>query len=72
MLEYCAHYQAQGAKIPETLDEQLAQVNDPAVLCDIVAHTFVRDPLRRQSVLETQRVADRLRELLKHLGEELG
>lgn len=71
VLEFCAHYQAQGAKIPETLDQQLAKVDDPAVLCDIVAHTFVRDPFRRQAVLETQRVADRLRELIKHLGDEL-
>jgi Lon protease-like protein len=71
LLEFCAHYKAQGAEIPETLDQQLAKVNDPAVLCDIVAHTFVRDPFRRQAVLETQGVADRLRTLIKHLGDEL-
>ena len=71
VLEFCAHYQAQGALIPETLDQQLANVNDPAVLCDIVAHTFVRDPFRRQAVLETPRVADRLRALIKHLGDEM-
>lgn len=71
VLEFCAHYQAQGAMIPETLDQQLANVDDPAVLCDIVAHTFVRDPFRRQTVLEMQRVADRLRALIKHLGDEM-
>lgn len=71
VLEFCAHFQAQGAQISEKLDEQLAQVDDPSVLCDIVAHTFVRDAARRQKVLETQRVADRLRTLIKHLGDEL-
>lgn len=70
VLEFCAHYRAQGAEIPDLLDQQLAQVNDPAILCDIVAHTFVRDPFRRQAVLETSRVADRLRALIKHLGDE--
>jgi Lon protease-like protein len=71
ILEYCAHFQAQGAKIPETLDEQLANVDDPGMLCDIVTHTFIRDPYRRQSVLEETKVANRLRTLIRHLGEEM-
>jgi Lon protease-like protein len=71
VLEYCAHYRAMGAQIPEQLDDQLARVEDPAVLCDIVTHTFVRDPHRRQHVLEENRVADRLRRLIEHLGAEL-
>jgi Lon protease-like protein len=71
VLEFCAHYRASGAEIPDTLDQQLAKVDDPAVLCDIVAHTFVRDPYRRQSVLEPRSVADRLRTLIRHLGEEM-
>lgn len=71
VLEFCAHYQAKGTLIPETLDQQLANVNDPAALCDIVAHTFVRDPMRRQNMLEMRRVADRLRALIQHLGDEM-
>ncbi len=71
VLEFCAHYQARGARIPETLDQQLADVDDPDVLCDIVAHTFVRDPFRRQDVLEAPDVADRLRALIKHLRDEM-
>jgi Lon protease-like protein len=70
ILEFCAHYRAKGAEITESLDEQLAKVEDPAVLCDIVAHTFVRDPARRQSVLAEPKVAKRLRTLIKHLGDE--
>jgi len=71
VLEFCAHYRAKGAEISDTLDEQLAKVEDPAILCDIVTHTFVRDPHRRQRVLEETRVADRLRTLIRHLGEEM-
>lgn len=70
ILEYCAHFQATGVEIPETLDEQLASVKDPGTLCDIVAHTFVRDPHRRQLVLEQTRVAERMKTLIRHLGEE--
>lgn len=70
ILEYCAHFQATGVEIPETLDEQLANVNDPGTLCDIVTHTFVRDPYRRQIVLEQTRVAERMKMLIRHLGEE--
>jgi len=71
VLEFCAHYRAKGAEISESLDQQLARVEDPAILCDIVTHTFVRDPHRRQHVLEETRVADRLRTLIRHLGEEM-
>ncbi len=71
VLEFCAHYRAKGAEISDTLDQQLAKVEDPAILCDIVTHTFVRDPHRRQRVLEESRVADRLRTLIRHLGEEM-
>jgi Lon protease-like protein len=71
VLEFCAHYRAKGTPIPEKLDEQLAKVEDPSVLCDIVTHTFVRDPHRRQQVLEENRVADRLRRLIENLGAEM-
>jgi len=70
ILEYCAHFRAKGVNIPERLDEQLANVSDPATLCDIVTHTFVRDPHRRQLVLEQIRVAERMKMLIRHLGEE--
>jgi len=70
ILEFCAHYRAKGTEITESLDQQLAKVEDPSVLCDIVAHTFVRDATRRQSVLEEPKVARRLRTLIKHLGDE--
>ena len=71
VLEICAHYRARGVEIPDELDRKLAQVSDPAVLGDIVADSFVRDANRRQHILEQGNVADRLRALIRHLGEEM-
>ena len=52
LLEICTLLRAGGASVPEALDQQLAQIEDPATLSDIIAHTFLRDPERRQSVFE--------------------
>jgi Lon protease-like protein len=71
VLDLCAQHRATGQGIPEALDEQLAQIRDPGLLSDLVAHTLVRDPYRRQSVLEAGNVAARLRTLIHHLREEL-
>jgi Lon protease-like protein len=71
VLEICAHYRAHGVEVPDELDRRLAQASDPAVLSDVVAHAFVRDPERRQDILEYGDVAGRLRALIRHLGDEM-
>ena len=71
VLELCAQHRASGLVIPDALDQQLAQVRDPGALSDLVAHTLVRDPYRRQSVLEAGDVSARLRTLIGHLRDEL-
>ncbi len=71
VLALCARLRASGAGVPEALDEQLAQIEDPEVLCDVVAHTFLRDPFRRQDVFEELRVGERLRLLVRHLTAEM-
>ena len=71
VLELCAQHRASGLAIPDALDQQLAQVRDPGALSDLVAHTLVRDPYRRQSVLEVGDVSTRLRTLIGHLRAEL-
>ena len=70
--ELCAEYRAKGAEVPEALVAQLAAVEDAGVLADIVAHTFVQDAARRQQLLETTNVTERLRMLLGDLREVLG
>ena len=71
VLEICARYRAHGVEIPDELDRKLEQTSDPALLGDIVADSFVRDANRRQHLLEERDVAQRLRALIRHLGEEM-
>jgi Lon protease-like protein len=68
--DLCAHLSTGAGDVREKLDQQLAQLSDPGALCDIVAHTFVRDPQRRQEALEELDTAARLRLVLRHLDEE--
>lgn len=71
LLALCAQLRASGTGVPESLDEQLAQIDNPSVLSDVVAHTFLRDPFRRQDVFEELRVGERLRLLIRHLTAEM-
>ncbi|MEA3211905.1 MAG: ATP-dependent Lon protease [Chthoniobacter sp.] len=71
LLGFCAQLRANGMDVPESLDEQLARIDNPDMLADIVAHTFLRDPFRRQEVFEELRVGERLRLLLRHLSAEM-
>ena len=72
VLDLCAQYRTRGVQVPESLDAQLAQVQEPEILCDIVAHTFLRDPFLRQRLLEELQVAQRLRNLISYLAAEIG
>jgi ATP-dependent Lon protease len=66
----CAEYFPGGSAEREKLMEQIAQISDPGILCDVVAHTFLRDPFHQQDVLEQLEVPARLEILLRHLAEE--
>jgi Lon protease-like protein len=68
VLACCARQRAAGMVVPDEIDQQLAAVGDPAVLADIIAHTFVQDAERRQEILQEARVAERLRMLLGMLS----
>lgn len=68
--ELCASFEMEHFKLPEKMEDYLAQMDDPDVLADSVAHAFVRDPQRRQELLEEADVACRLLALIRHLQEE--
>lgn len=73
LLEACARRRSQGVNVPDSLNQQLAQVEDLGVLSDIVAHTFLSDPEQRQVVFEELKSADRARLLIHYLlAEETG
>lgn len=71
ILQLCAQLRTSGLAVPESFDEQLAQIDDPAVVADVVAHTFVRDASHRQEVMEELRVGERLRLVIRHLSAQL-
>jgi Lon protease-like protein len=59
-------------QLPPKLDRYLSELCDLEMLADLMASTFVNDPLRRQRLLEEQSVNQRLRFLIKYLRDEIG
>ena len=59
-------------RLPPKVDRYLAQLGDVEMLADLVASTFVDDPLRRQRLLEEQSINERLRLLITFLQDEIG
>src|SRR6201987_5423269 len=59
-------------RLPPKVDRYLAQLGDLEMLADLVASTFVEDPLRRQKMLEESSVNQRLRLLITFLQDEIG
>lgn len=72
LLERCARLRASGLAVPEDIDRQLAQIDDPEILADIIAHTFLRDAGNRQAVFEELHAGARLRLLIHLLDAETG
>ena len=71
ILELCSGMEP-GVNAGDDLSQQLANIPEPEVLADVVAHTFLRDPQARQQVLEVLPVHERLETLLRHLRSEAG
>jgi ATP-dependent Lon protease len=61
-----------GRQLPSKIDSYLTQLGDLEMLADLVASTFVDDPLRRQRMLEEPSVNQRLRLLITFLQDEIG
>jgi len=59
-------------QLPAKLDRYLSELRDPEMLADLMASTFVNDPLRRQRLLEERSLNQRLRFLIRDLGDEIG
>jgi len=72
VLELYTKLKQEGRELPAKVDRYLAQLNDLEMLADLVASTFVNDPLRRQHVLEESSLNQRLRLLITFLHDEIG
>jgi Lon protease-like protein len=71
VLKLCSQFRERGLSIPNAFDQQMAAAHDAGTLSDLVAGVLLRDPYRRQSVLEAGDVSIRLRTLIDHLREEM-
>lgn len=71
VLQLCVKLRAKGMQVPEAFDQQLAQIEDPAVLADVVAHAFLRNAKNRQAIFDELRVGERLQLLIRLLGREM-
>ena len=72
VLELYRKLKRAGRRLPPKVDRYLAQLGDLEMLADLVASTFVDDPLRRQRMLEESSVNQRLRLLITFLQDEIG
>jgi ATP-dependent Lon protease len=59
-------------RLPPKVDRYLAELGDLEMLGDLVASTFVDEPLRRQRMLEESSLNQRLRLLITYLQDEIG
>jgi Lon protease-like protein len=73
VLELYSNLKGDGPRqLPPKVDRYLSDLSDPEMLADLVASTFVSDPLRRQRVLEELCINQRLRLVIQYLREETG
>ncbi len=70
VLEFYTRLKESGRELPEKIDRYLGEMNDPELLADLIASTFISDATRRQQLLEELDLNQRLRLLIQYLREE--
>ena len=70
VLEFYTRLKESGRELPEKIDRYLSEMNDPEMLADLIAATFINDATRRQQLLEELDLNQRLRLLIQYLREE--
>jgi Lon protease-like protein len=72
VIELYSKLKTAGRQLPEKVDNYLSHLTDMEMLADLMAATFVNDPLRRQELLEELSLNRRLRLVIQYLREETG
>jgi hypothetical protein len=72
VLELYSRFKTLGKKLPHKIDRYITDMTDLAMLADLMASTFIAEPLRRQQVLEELDLNRRLRLVIQYLREESG
>ena len=72
VIELYSKLKDSGRQLPEKVDQYLSHLGDMEMLADLMAATFINDPLRRQQLLEELSLKTRLRLVIQYLREETG
>jgi Lon protease-like protein len=72
VLELYGRFRTLGRKLPEKIDKYVTGMTDLAMLADLMASTFIVDPVRRQQILEELDLNARLRLVIQYLRDESG
>jgi Lon protease-like protein len=72
VLELYSRLKNNGRQLPQKVDQYLSHLGDMEMLADLMAATFINDPLRRQQILEELSLNQRLRLVIQYLREETG
>lgn len=72
VIELYSKLKREDRQLPEKVDKYLSHLSDMEMLADLMAATFITDPLRRQQLLEELSLNQRLRLLIQYLREETG
>ena len=72
VLELYARFKTIGRQLPTKIDRYVTDMTDLAMLADLMASTFIEDPVRRQQVLEELDLNTRLRLVIQYLRDETG
>jgi Lon protease-like protein len=68
--DICMGLVSRGVELPEPFTRAVGEMNDPAVLGDLVAQHLVREPLSAQEILGETNLPTRLRRLVGVLRQE--
>lgn len=71
VIELCKSLQEKSPAVPDKIAREIEHMQNPGVLADVVANTFIGNPYRRQNLLEQPVVSDRLRLLIDYLQREI-
>jgi Lon protease-like protein len=72
VIELYSRLKGSGRQLPAKVDQYLSHLGDMEMLADLMAATFINDPLRRQQLLEELSLKQRLRLVIQYLREETG
>ena len=70
VIELYSKLKGAGRQLPEKVDKYLSHLSDMEMLADLMAATFINEPLRRQQLLEELSLNRRLRLVIQYLREE--